>query len=68
MTDKYKYINKGLQITRSMDIYNYTSTQRSIDIDRHRHTHTVYMYNVYMSCIQMCVKGGVGPLCMNAHL
>ena len=22
MTDRYKYINKGLQINRSMDIYN----------------------------------------------
>ena len=21
-----------------------------------------------MSCIQMCVKGGVVPLCMNTHL
>ena len=44
-----------------MHIYNYTSRERSIDIDRQ--THRVYMYNV-----QMCVKGGVGPLCMNAHL
>ena len=28
MTDRYKYINKGLQITRSMDIHNYTSAER----------------------------------------
>ena len=30
MTDiyKYMYINKGLQINRRMDIYNYTSTER----------------------------------------
>ena len=51
MTNRYKYINKGLQINRSMDIYNYTSTERYIEIDRHTHTR---MYNVYMSCVQMC--------------
>ena len=28
MTDIYKYINKGLAMNRSMDIYNYTSTER----------------------------------------
>ena len=48
-----------------MDIYNYTSRERSIEIDTHTHS-------IHVQCIHvmytMCVKGGVGPLCMNAHL
>ena len=57
MTDRYKYINKGLQINRSMDIYTYTSRERSIDIDRHRHidTHTQYTCIMYTWHVYKCV-------------
>ena len=52
MTDRYKYINKGLQIDRR--IY-YTSRERSIDIDRHRHhTHSIHVQCIHVIYINVC--------------